>query len=158
MIAMSLMCRPSFVIADEPTTALDVTIQAQIIRLLKELQVENNLGLMLITHDLGLVANIADRVIVLYAGEVVEQGSAADVIKRPRHPYTRALIDCLLVPGQTRPGEKLKTIPGTVPSGVKDNRCGFLNRCSYAMAECHARLLLRQAEDHNHLYRCILEA
>lgn len=158
MIAMSLMCKPSFVIADEPTTALDVTIQAQIIRLLKELQVENNIGLLLITHDLGLVANIADRVVVLYAGEVVEQGSVSDVIRHPKHPYTRALIDCLIVPGQTKPGELLKTIPGSVPSGFRGDRCGFLNRCPHATDACHRPIALRPSYELGHLYRCVLEA
>ncbi|KAA0968903.1 ABC transporter ATP-binding protein [Aureimonas fodinaquatilis] len=157
MIAMALMCKPGFLIADEPTTALDVTIQAQILHLLKELQVENNIGMMFITHDLGVVANIADRVVVLYAGEVVEQGTAQDIIRRPAHPYTKALIDCLLVPGQTRPGQKLTTIPGLVPSGAKGNVCSFLNRCYYAQNACRQPIMLRESGQKEHLYRCILD-
>ena len=116
MIAMALMCGPDLVIADEPTTALDVTIQAQILRLLAELQRELGIALVLITHDLGVVGRIADRVAVMYAGEVVENGTAAEIFARPRHPYTQGLMDCIPLPGRTRPGERLGVIPGVVPS------------------------------------------
>ena len=101
MIAMALMCGPGLIIADEPTTALDVTIQAQILLLLAELQREFNMGLLLITHDLGVVARVADRVAVMYAGQIVEQGTAEEVFERPLHPYTRGLMACIPVPGKT---------------------------------------------------------
>ena len=100
MIAMALMCQPDLIIADEPTTALDVTIQAQILHLLADLQREFHMGLVLITHDLGIVARIATRVVVMYAGEVVEAGSAARHLPHVRaHPYTRGLLDCIPIPG-----------------------------------------------------------
>src|SRR5690606_2832381 len=94
MIALALMCEPALIIADEPTTALDVTVQAQILNLLKSLQKEFGMALMLVTHDLGIVARIADSVAVMYAGQVVEYGSAAELFLQPRHPYTRGLLDC----------------------------------------------------------------
>ena len=112
MIAMALMCGPELLIADEPSTALDVTIQAQILRLLADLQAELGIAMVLITHDLGVVARIADRVAVMYAGEVVEEGAAADIFASPRHPYTVGLMSCIPVPGRTPPGGKLGTIPG----------------------------------------------
>src|SRR5439155_24415348 len=115
MIAMALMCRPSLLIADEPTTALDVTVQAQILRLLVELQGEYGIGLLLITHDLGVVARVAHRVAVMYAGEIAEAGSVPNVFASPRHPYTRALMSSVLIPGKTPPGERLRAIPGVVP-------------------------------------------
>src|SRR5512145_2487433 len=110
MIAMALMCSPALIVADEPTTALDVTIQAQILHLLAELQREFAMGLVLITHDLGIVARIATRVVVMYAGEVVEAGPAAAIFAAPAHPYTRGLIACIPVPGKTGRGEILGTI------------------------------------------------
>ena len=116
MIAMALMCGPALIIADEPTTALDVTIQAQILHLLAELQREFHMGLVLITHDLGIVARIATRVVVMYAGEVVETGLAEEIFGSPRHPYTQGLLACIPVPGKTRRGERLGMIPGMVPS------------------------------------------
>jgi peptide/nickel transport system ATP-binding protein len=137
MIAMALMCGPELLIADEPSTALDVTIQAQILRLLADLQRELGIAMVLITHDLGVVARIADRVGVMYAGEMVEQGPAVDVFATPHHPYTRGLIDCIPVPGRTRPGGRLGTIPGVVPSLVGDFRgCAFRDRCPFAQPVC----------------------
>ena len=112
MIAMALLCEPELLIADEPTTALDVTLQAQILALLARLQKELGLGLLLITHDLGVVARMARRVAVMYAGEVVETGSVEDVFANPRHPYTRGLLDCVPVPGKVAPGAPLGTIAG----------------------------------------------
>ena len=137
MIAMALMCSPSLILADEPTTALDVTIQAQILHLLAELQRELAMGLVLITHDLGIVARIATRVVVMYAGQVVETGSAAAIFATPAHPYTRGLLACIPVPGRTRRGERLGTIPGMVPSLIgKTQGCAFAGRCPYAIDAC----------------------
>ena len=139
MIAMSLMCGPELIIADEPTTALDVTIQAQILHLLAELQAEFDMGLILITHDLGIVARIADKVQVMYAGKTVEEGPCADVFENPLHPYTQGLLRCIPVPGKTQRGERLGSVPGVVPSLVGDLRgCMFRNRCPHAVESCAA--------------------
>ncbi len=115
MIAMALMCEPKLLIADEPTTALDVTVQAQILRLLAQLQRDLGLGMLLITHDLGIVARVAHRVSVMYAGEVVESAATAELFANPKHPYTQGLLRCVPVPGKTRRDEPLGSIPGTVP-------------------------------------------
>jgi peptide/nickel transport system ATP-binding protein len=129
MIAMALMCNPDLIIADEPTTALDVTIQAQILSLLKELQADFGMGLLLITHDMGVVARMADRVAVMYAGQVVEQGTVHEIFDSPAHPYTRGLMRCIPVPGKIKRGEPLGTIPGIVPSLIgKFNGCRFNGR------------------------------
>ncbi len=137
MIAMALMCEPKLLIADEPTTALDVTIQAQILRLIKNLQQEFSLSVVLITHDLGVVARTSHRVVVMYAGQVVETGTTQEVFSNPLHPYTKALMDCIPVPGKTRPGQRLGAIPGLVPALLGDlNRCYFSNRCSLVQKEC----------------------
>jgi peptide/nickel transport system ATP-binding protein len=137
MIAMALMCGPALIVADEPTTALDVTIQAQILLLLKDLQREFGMALVLITHDLGVVARIADRVAVMYAGAVVEEGTTDDVFASPRHPYTQGLMDCIPIPGRTRPGERLGAIPGTVPALIGTvTGCAFRDRCAHVVAEC----------------------
>jgi peptide/nickel transport system ATP-binding protein len=156
MIAMALMCGPQLLIADEPSTALDVTIQAQILRLLADLQAELGIAMVLITHDLGVVARIADRVAVMYAGEIVEHGAAADVFANPHHPYTRGLLDCIPVPGRTPPGGRLGTIAGVVPSLVGDFQgCGFRDRCSFAQDACALPVpLLGSATGHG--WRCIL--
>ena len=119
---MTLMCDPTLIIADEPTTALDVTIQAQILHLLDDLQREYNMALILITHDLGVVARMADRVVVMYAGQVVETGTAEEIFAAPRHPYTRGLLDCIPIPGKTRPGAPLGSIPGIVPVPARPDR------------------------------------
>ena len=158
MIAMGLMCGPELIIADEPTTALDVTIQAQILLLLAELQKEFGMALILITHDLGVVARVADRVAVMYAGQIVETGTAAQVFERPTHPYTRGLLECIPVPGRTEPGSQLGSIPGIVPTLVGDLQgCAFADRCA------HARDICRPAVSANHLgpgrhFRCTLPA
>jgi peptide/nickel transport system ATP-binding protein len=137
MIAMTLMCEPSLIIADEPTTALDVTIQAQILHILDRLQREHQMALILITHDLGVVARMADRVIVMYAGQVVETGTAEEIFTSPVHPYTQGLLECIPIPGKTQRGAKLGSIPGVVPSLVgKLEGCQFRNRCAYAFADC----------------------
>jgi peptide/nickel transport system ATP-binding protein len=157
MIAMALMCSPSLILADEPTTALDVTIQAQILHLLAELQREFSMGMVLITHDLGIVARIATRVAVMYAGQIVETGTAHDIFSAPAHPYTRGLIACIPVPGKTRRGEKLGTIPGMVPSLIGAMRgCRFAGRCPYAMPACRdGEVTLETTGTGSHEVRCI---
>ena len=141
MIAMALMAEPDLLIADEPTTALDVTIQAQILRLLKSLQEDNGIGLLLVTHDLGVVAQMADDVAVMYAGQIVERGAVDAVFRRPMHPYSRGLMECVPVPGRTARGAMLGTIAGTVPSLTKPiPGCAFRERCAMARAECAGRI------------------
>ena len=156
MIAMALMCGPGLIIADEPTTALDVTIQAQILLLLAELQREFQMALLLITHDLGVVARVADRVAVMYAGQIVEQGTAEEVFERPLHPYTRGLMACIPVPGKTPRGSYLGSIPGLVPSLVGDlTGCAFRERCAHARADCASYNELR-SQGGGRAYRCIM--
>ncbi|KEO52067.1 ABC transporter ATP-binding protein [Thalassospira permensis] len=155
MIAMALMGEPDLIIADEPTTALDVTIQAQILRLLKDLQRELNMAMILITHDLGVVARVADKVAIMYAGEMVEAGSATEVFTAPKHPYTRGLLNCIPVPGKTAVGEHLGSIPGIVPSLIGDVAgCAFRSRCDEATAQCASDIPARISPA-GHLYRCV---
>ncbi|HEX7890791.1 MAG TPA: ABC transporter ATP-binding protein [Ramlibacter sp.] len=157
MIAMALMCAPDLLIADEPSTALDVTIQAQILRLLADLQKDLGIAMVLITHDLGVVARIADRVAVMYAGQVVEEGTAAEIFERPRHPYTRGLLECIPVPGRTAPGSRLGSIPGVVPSLAGELRgCAFRERCPHAHAECAQAIELRDSGA-GRRWRCVIE-
>jgi oligopeptide/dipeptide ABC transporter ATP-binding protein len=135
-IAIALACRPKLLIADEPTTALDVTVQAGILRLLDRLRRENDLAVVLITHDLGVMSAIADRVSIFYAGRVVESGSRVDVLRRPRHPYTQALLDALPHPEALR-DQPLVAIPGSPPSpGNIPPGCAFNPRCSFARDTC----------------------
>ena len=135
MIAMAVAARPSVLIADEPTTALDVTIQAQILALLRELQREEGTAILLITHDLGVVAGGADRVAVMYAGRIVEQASCTDLLATPRHPYSRGLLAA--TPAAVRPGTRLAEIPGTVPAPAQWGRgCRFAPRCPLAVERC----------------------
>ena len=156
MIAMALMCNPRLIIADEPTTALDVTIQAQILGLLQDLQAEFGLAILLVTHDLGIVARMADQVAVMYAGEVVEQAPKRSIFEATSHPYTRGLLACMPVPGAVRPGSLLGSIPGQVPSLIGEiSGCSFRNRCSYALPQCAAEIPVRQ-RDKDHHYRCVL--
>jgi peptide/nickel transport system ATP-binding protein len=157
MIAMALMCGPELLIADEPSTALDVTIQAQILRLLADLQKELGIAMVLVTHDLGVVARIADRVAVMYAGQVVEEGTAAEIFARPRHPYTRGLLDCIPVPGRTLPGSRLGSIPGVVPSLAGELRgCTFRERCPHAQAACTQAIEFREGGA-GRRWRCVIE-
>jgi len=136
MIAMALVCTPKLLIADEPTTALDITIQAQILQLLRSLREASDMAMLLITHDLGVVTEMAEDVAVMYAGEVVERGRTADVLRRPQHPYTRALINTVpkLKASQDEP---LEAIPGTVPSPANwPVGCRFADRCAFAFDKC----------------------
>ncbi len=158
MIAMALMCDPILVIADEPTTALDVTIQAQILRVLADLQAELQMALILITHDLGVVARIADRVMVMYAGQVVETGTAEEVLDAPAHPYTQGLLDCIPIPGQTKRGAKLGSIPGIVPSLMGEiEGCQFRNRCGYAFEACAGGPVPLRGFGPGRASRCLLD-
>ncbi len=159
MIAMALMCKPDLIIADEPTTALDVTIQAQILRLLAELKKELNMAMILITHDLGVVARVADKVAVMYAGAVVERGSARAVFTAPSHPYTRGLLNCIPVPGRTAPGAPLGAIRGQVPNLIgRLTGCAFRNRCDFAASECLGDMHVETVSP-GHDVRCVrLEA
>ncbi|MCH2554021.1 MAG: ABC transporter ATP-binding protein, partial [SAR116 cluster bacterium] len=159
MIAMTLLCEPELIIADEPTTALDVRIQAQILLLLQELQAEYDMGLILITHDLGVVARIATRVAVMFAGQVVEQGTAEQIFENPMHPYTRGLMRCIPVPGRTQPGEPLGSIPGMVPSLIgRFTGCRFADRCDLVKDACRkGDVPLRDAKGKTQGYRCVIE-
>ena len=156
MIAMALMCEPQLLIADEPTTALDVTVQAQILRLLAELQRDLGLGMLLITHDLGIVARVAHRVSVMYAGEVVESAATADLFANPQHPYTKGLLRCVPVPGKTKRDEPLGSIAGTVPRiGPGFEGCAFRQRCTFADESCH-QAVPRRSAGATHDYLCRL--
>jgi oligopeptide/dipeptide ABC transporter ATP-binding protein len=135
-IAIALACRPKLLIADEPTTALDVTVQAGILRLLDRLRRENELSVVLITHDLGVMSSLADRVSIFYAGRVVESGAREAVLQRPRHPYTRALLDALPHPEAAR-DQRLVAIGGAPPSPARiPSGCPFHPRCVYALEAC----------------------
>jgi peptide/nickel transport system ATP-binding protein len=151
MIAIALACNPKLLIADEPTTALDVTIQAQILALLSRLQNSLGMGILLITHDLSIIAATADRVMVMYAGRIVESATTADLFATPRHPYTRGLMAARpqLASGGAR--RRLLEIPGTVPTRTPDSiGCAFAPRCAFAVARCReqAPQLVDAAPDH----------
>ncbi|MDZ7324089.1 ABC transporter ATP-binding protein [Kosakonia sacchari] len=137
MIAMALSCLPKLLIADEPTTALDVTVQAQILRLLRDQARAHEMALMLITHDLGVIAQMAEHVVVMYAGRIVEQGPTADVLRNPLHPYTKGLIAARPIPGERR--RRLYSIPGQVPDlAALPPYCAFYDRCERATEACRA--------------------
>jgi oligopeptide/dipeptide ABC transporter ATP-binding protein len=153
MIAMALASEPKLLVADEPTTALDVTIQAQILELLKDLQQRLGMAILLITHNLGIVAEVADRVAVMYAGQVVEQAPADLLLGRPLHPYTRALLAS--VPRLNRPQQALTGIPGTVPALAElPSGCRFAPRCDVARPECSKRVPDLLAVDSFRAVRC----
>ena len=136
MIAMALACEPDLLIADEPTTALDVTVQAQIFELLTDLQVRKGTAILLITHDMGVIAEMCDRVAVMYAGRIVEQGTTVEVLTQPLHPYTRGLIACL-PESRADDSQLLAEIPGVVPAmHTLGQACAFKDRCQEAHAEC----------------------
>ncbi len=139
MIAMALATQPKLLVADEPTTALDVTIQAQILELLLDLKRRTGMAILLITHNLGIIGDLADRVAVMYAGQVVELASAQELLRRPLHPYTRALMRS--VPELGHPVPRLTTIPGIVPGpGRWPAGCRFAPRCPIAKPECSAKM------------------
>lgn len=139
IIAMALLLDPQLIIADEPTTALDVTIQAEIMELLLELCKSNKVGLILITHDLGVVSQMTERTLVMYAGRIIESGRTQEVINDPQHPYTQGLINAL--PQQTLPGQRLKQIPGNMPGlNAIPQGCAFSPRCQYVTDQCRTTL------------------
>jgi oligopeptide/dipeptide ABC transporter ATP-binding protein len=153
MIAMALACHPDLIIADEPTTALDVTIQAQILGLFRELKKKREMSLLYITHDLGVVSKIADRVYVMYAGVIAEQGTVGHIFREPRHPYTQALLASL--PSLAKRGRMLHSIAGTVPNpAYKPAGCPFHPRCPYAIDPCRTLFPALCDYGEGHLSRC----
>ena len=153
MIAMALACDPELMIADEPTTALDVTVQAQILQLLKSLQRARSMSVLYITHDLGVVANIADRVYVMYAGIIVEQAYTDQLFHYPHHPYTQGLLASL--PSLSKRGQKLYSIPGAVPNPAhKPSGCPFHPRCPFAIDDCRMQYPEMCAYGGEHFARC----
>jgi oligopeptide/dipeptide ABC transporter ATP-binding protein len=156
MLAIALACKPPLVIADEPTTALDVTVQAQILDLLRDMKQQFDLSLLLITHDLGVVAETADRVAVMYAGRIVEQGPVREIFRHPQHPYTRGLLAS--IPGGAA-GSRLKAIEGTVPNLASlPPGCSFAPRCADRMPVCDAGFPASTAAGPEHTVRCFLHA
>jgi peptide/nickel transport system ATP-binding protein len=154
LIAMAIACKPALVVADEPTTALDVTIQAEILDLLREMKKTLNLSLLLITHDLGVVAETADRVAIMYAGRIVEHGMVRDIFHRPQHPYTQGLLASL--PGAVR-GQRLRAIEGTVPVlGAFPTGCAFHPRCPERFEPCDGKPPSEYTVGASHGVRCYL--
>jgi oligopeptide/dipeptide ABC transporter ATP-binding protein len=157
MIAMALACGPELIIADEPTTALDVTVQAQILRLINRLQKSHGMSVLYITHDLGVVSQIADRVYVMYAGVIVETGAVEQIFKNPRHPYTRALLESL--PSRRKRGRRLYSIPGAVPHpAYKPAGCPFHPRCTHAISACRVQYPGMCDFEDQHVARCPVAA
>jgi peptide/nickel transport system ATP-binding protein len=159
MIAMALSCAPKLLIADEPTTALDVTIQAQILEELRQLRTTSGAGIILVTHDLGVVADIADRIVVMYAGRVVEQGTLDEIFYDPQHPYTWGLLGSITRVDRDRTG-RLPAIPGLPPSLLAPpTGCHFRPRCPHAFDQCTEvpDLVARVPEAPTHFDRCWLE-
>ncbi len=155
MIAMAISCNPSLLIADEPTTALDVTIQAQILDLMRKLQKEFQAGMILITHDLGVVAEMCQEVVVMYAGKIVEHGTVEDIFYRPKHPYTRGLLDSIPHFETGKKLTQLNTIPGLVPSLLKlPNGCRFQERCRFAQEKCKTSYPHFEKIENNHHVAC----
>lgn len=156
MTALALACNPSVLIADEPTTALDVTVQAQILDLLRRLQAELSMSILFITHNLGVVAEIAHRVAVMYAGRVVEDADVYDLFERPSHPYTRGLLSCIPTDALLASGERLRAIPGNVPSVLAlPGGCTFAPRCELASEACTRGVPELAAVRGGHRARCI---
>jgi dipeptide transport system ATP-binding protein len=155
MIAMAMACEPQLLIADEPTTALDVTIQAQVLSLLRKLQIEKKLSLILISHDMAVIAQNTSRILVMYAGEIVEEGLSTDLLARPAHPYTKALLSCLPSRSIELKRERLPTIRGLVPDLHKRPLgCQFFERCQDSQHECKNQINIKATPDRH--VRCIL--
>jgi peptide/nickel transport system ATP-binding protein len=153
MIAMALACDPALVIADEPTTALDVTVQAQILRLLDVIQKKHAMSVLYITHDLGVVSKVADRICVMYAGIIAEKGNREHIFRAPKHPYTQALLASL--PTREKRGQRLYSIPGTVPNpAYKPRGCPFHPRCPHAIQRCREQFPGLCGYGDGHLARC----
>ncbi|HOV94119.1 MAG TPA: ABC transporter ATP-binding protein [Spirochaetales bacterium] len=158
MIAIAMICNPDLLIADEPTTALDVTIQAQIMELIGSLKAEKGKSIILITHNMGLVAENADEVAVMYMGRIVEQGSVEQIFHEPCHPYTKALLRSVPVLGRGR-AQRLETIGGSTPSPSECvEGCEFANRCEYVSPKCWSHPIPSYEVEDNHLVRCVLFA
>lgn len=156
VIAIALICNPDLIICDEPTTALDVTIQAQIMDILKELQEQMGISIVLITHNMGLVAQMASDVCVMYMGRIVEKGTSEDIFLNPLHPYTQALLKSVPVLGMAN-NKKLETIPGITPNPVDlKEGCEFSDRCTYCKEECRTGKIPIYRENKNHSVRCLL--
>ncbi|RDU35570.1 ABC transporter ATP-binding protein [Neobacillus piezotolerans] len=156
MIAIAIACQPKLLIADEPTTALDVTVQAQILELLKEIQEVNDMSIILITHDLGVVAEMCDEVIVMYAGRIVEQTDVETLFYNPKHPYTTLLLGA--IPKMEDEADRLSSIQGIVPSitNMKKTGCRFANRCPMAMPECQTVTPILADNGDGHKVACLL--
>ena len=161
MIAMALSCNPALLIADEPTTALDVTIQAQILDLMRKLQKDIGMSILFITHNLGVVAEMADRVVVMYGGRVVEEGDVVTIFKAPRHPYTMGLLNSIPRPSEQEylPGQpkgRLEAIPGNVPNPLNlPPGCAFEPRCKFAIPQCREAVPPLEDTGNGHMARCI---
>ena len=153
MIAMAMVCKPKLLIADEPTTALDVTIEAQILRLMKELRDETGMSVLIITHNMGVVAEICDYVYVMYAGKIMEQAETFELFDHTMHPYTKGLLDSIPRIGQN--AERLHTIPGVVPNLLHLSQgCPFSNRCEYATDQCRTEKAQLHPVAPDHQVRC----
>lgn len=154
MIAMALACNPKVLLADEPTTALDATVQIQILLLIRELQKEYGLSVIFVTHDIGVAAEVADRIAVMYAGRIVEEGTVSDIIKKPRHPYTKGLLGARVELAHGR--DRLITIPGSPPDLANmPPGCSFAPRCSQAMESCHSTVPPLVGTDTNGQVSCL---
>ena len=155
VIAIALICQPNLVIADEPTTALDVTIQAQILELIRTLQNDTGMAMIMITHDLGVIAETCEQVVVMYAGQVVEQGTVFDIFDSPKHPYTRGLLASIPTL-DNQPKAPLEIIPGMVPSLHElPKACRFANRCTFAEARCEIEAPPIEVLSSSHQVRCL---
>lgn len=157
LIAMALCSHPKLLIADEPTTALDVTIQAQILKLLKNLHKKEDMDIILITHDLGVVASVADRIAVMYGGRIMEQGTKEEILYDPKHPYTKALLKAI-PKSDTARGTKLEAIAGSIPSFADlGEGCPFADRCEYASVRCKNANIGRNIFSETHSSSCVLK-
>jgi peptide/nickel transport system ATP-binding protein len=157
VIAMALACNPKLLIADEPTTALDVTIQAQVLDLIRDLKNRYSAAIVLITHDLGVVAEMAERVIIMYAGQKVEEAPVESIFRNSRHPYTRALLAAVPILGSSLAGgarSRLAEIPGTVPRSVPAVGCPFAERCSMTLDICRTKTPVLENYEPRHLVAC----